>query len=335
MENLIVILLVILIICMIGIFILLLKKTDSQNIGNGENAKLFSDVISENQKAIGEMQSNRFSQMDNELKNIRHSMEKYLADIYKNFSDISSLSSGVNDLKKVLSNVKTRGILGEVQLGSILREILAPEQYDVNAVTIPGSRNMVEFAVKFPHEELGFVYLPIDSKFPLDAYAALQEAYENGDKIAVESCSKILIQRIKSFAKDIRTKYVEPPYTTDFAIMFLPTEGLYIEAVNHGLVESLQRDYKINIAGPSTMAALLNSLQMGFRTLALEKKSSEVWQVLGEVKSEFEKFYSVLESTQKHINQVGDDLDKLIGVRMRSMERKLRDIEKNDFADND
>lgn len=344
METAILILLSILIICVIVTLIFTVKNGSAvhdaqleKNINGStrESVRLFSDIVSENQKTIGSMQTDRFSEMDKELKSMRASMEKHMADMYKGFADISSLSSGVNDLRKVLSNVKTRGILGEIQLGAILEEILAPEQYAVNVATIPGSRNVVEFAVRLPHDDEGFIYLPIDSKFPLDAYSALQDAYDSGNADAADSCGKILVQRIKQFAKDIRTKYVEPPYTTDFAIMFLPTEGLYAEAVSRGLVEVLQRDYKINIAGPSTMAAMLNSLQMGFKTLALEKKSSEVWHVLGEVKSEFEKFYSVLENAQKRITQTGDELDKLIGMRMRAMERRLRDVEKTESVDFD
>lgn len=307
----------------------------SINTSTQRSVKLFSDIISQNQKTIGTMQNDRFAQMDREIKVMRQSMEKHLADMYKGFADISALSAGVNDLKRVLSNVKTRGILGEIQLGGILEEILAPEQYDTNVATVPNSSNIVEFAVKLPHDDEGFIYLPIDSKFPLDAYSKLQDAYDSGSSSDIDSCAKILIQRIKQFAKDIHTKYVEPPYTTDFAIMFLPTEGLYAETVSRGLVEILQREYKICIAGPSTMAAMLNSLQMGFKTLALEKRSSEVWKVLGEVKSEFEKFYTVLESAQKRINQANDDLDKLIGARMRSMERKLRDVEKSENAELD
>ena len=319
MQTAILILLIILIICVLITLIFTLKNSSKPSDSGLEqringSVKMFSDIISENQQVIGNMQTNRFAQMDNEIKSMRQSMEKHLADMYKGFADISALSSGVSDLKKVLSNVKTRGILGEIQLGAILDEILAPEQFDTNVATIPNSSAVVEFAVKLPHDDEGFIYLPIDSKFPLDAYNDL----------------KALVQRIKQFAKDIHTKYVEPPYTTDFAIMFLPTEGLYAEAVNLGLVEVLQREYKINIAGPSTMAAMLNSLQMGFRTLALEKRSSEVWQVLGEVKGEFEKFYSVLETAQKRITQTGDELDKLIGVRMRAMERKLRSVEKSE-----
>ncbi|MGN0108321.1 MAG: DNA recombination protein RmuC [Hominilimicola sp.] len=336
METTILILLLILIICVIITLIFTVKNTLGGSDSHiDKNVRLFSDIVSENQKTIGAMQTDRFAQMDSEIKSMRASMEKHMADMYKGFADISSLSAGVNDLRKVLSNVKTRGILGEIQLGAILEEILAPEQYAANVATVPGSRNVVEYAVRLPHDEEGFIYLPIDSKFPLDAYSALQDAYESGDSAETDRCGKVLVQRIKQFAKDIHTKYVEPPYTTDFAIMFLPTEGLYAEAVSRGLVEVLQRDYKINIAGPSTMAAMLNSLQMGFRTLALEKKSSEVWHVLGEVKSEFEKFYTVLENAQKRITQTGDELDKLIGVRMRAMEKRLRDVEKTENSDFD
>ena len=330
MQTAILILLIILIICVLITLIFTLKNSSKPSDSGLEqringSVKMFSDIISENQQVIGNMQTNRFAQMDNEIKSMRQSMEKHLADMYKGFADISALSLGVSDLKKVLSNVKTRGILGEIQLGAILDEILAPEQFDTNVATIPNSSAVVEFAVKLPHDDEGFIYLPIDSKFPLDAYNDLLNAYDIGDSEIISRSSKALVQRIKQFAKDIHTKYVEPPYTTDFAIMFLPTEGLYAEAVNLGLVEILQREYKINIAGPSTMAAMLN-----FRTLALEKRSSEVWQVLGEVKGEFEKFYSVLETAQKRITQTGDELDKLIGVRMRAMERKLRSVEKSE-----
>ncbi len=339
MNTIIIILLSALIICVIITLIFTIRacrKAGGDRAGGGESGmKMFSDVISQNQKEIGSMQNERFKQMNREIKIMRQSMERQLSDIYKNFSDISSLTSGVNDLRRVLSNVKTRGILGEIQLGAILEEILSPEQYDKNVVTVPGRSSVVEFAVKLPRGEDGFIYLPIDSKFPLDAYSALQDAYDSGDKAGAEDRAKTLVQRIKLFARDIRKKYVEPPYTTDFAIMFLPVEGLYLEAVNRGLVETLQREYKVNIAGPSTMAAILNSMQMGFRALALEKRSDEVWKVLGEVKSEFEKFYDILQNAQKRINQTGDELDKLIGARMRAMERRLRDIEKQDLSDFD
>lgn len=251
--------------------------------------------------------------------------------VYKGLGEMQTLANGVGDLKKVLSNVKTRGILGEIQLGMILEEILSPEQYETNIATVPNSKNVVEYAIKLPGDERS-VYLPIDSKFPADAYQALQEAYETGDPGLVQSNADILTQRIKSFAKDIKMKYIEPPYTTDFAIMFLPFEGLYAEAVNRGLVEVLQRDYHVNLAGPSTMAALLNSLQMGFRTIALQKRSSEVWEVLGAVRTEFDKFADILALTQQRIDQANRELDKLVGVRTRAIQRKLRNVEKLDKA---
>jgi len=249
-----------------------------------------------------------------------------LEQVYKGLGEMQNLAVGVGDLKKVLSNVKTRGILGEIQLGSILREILSPEQYEENVATKRGSKNVVEFAVKLPADDNGFVYLPIDSKFPGDTYAALRDAIEEGDKAKIELCSKALTATIKSEAKDIRDKYISPPSTTEFAIMFLPFEGLYSEVVNRGLVEVLQRDYKVNIAGPSTMAALLNSLQMGFKTLAVQKRSAEVWDVLGSVKEEFDKFNDVLVATQTRLDQANKELDKLVGVRTRQIQRKLSGI---------
>ena len=252
-----------------------------------------------------------------------------LEQVYKGLGEMQNLASGVGDLKKVLSNVKTRGILGEVQLGSILEQILAPEQYDVNVITKKNSNDRVEYAVKLPGngDEDSYVYLPIDAKFPGDAYGRLVDAYEEGDAASVEAAAKSLEQVIKSEAKDIRDKYIDPPYTTDFGIMFLPFEGLYAEVVRRGMLETLQRDYKINIAGPTTMAALLNSLQMGFRTLAIEKHTSEVWETLGAVKTEFDKFEDVLKQTQKSLNQAGKNLDTLIGTRTRSIKRKLRGVE--------
>lgn len=250
-----------------------------------------------------------------------------LEQVYKGLGEMQNLAAGVGDLKKVLSNVKTRGILGELQLSAILKEILAPEQYCENVVTVPKSKNPVEFAVKLPAEDDSFIYLPIDSKFPGDTYTALVDAYEEGDKGKIDEAAKALILRLKSEAKDIHEKYVCPPYTTDFAILFLPFEGLYAEAVNRGMVEILQRDYKINLAGPSTMAALLNSLQMGFKTLAVQKRSAQVWEVLSSVKGEFDKFASVLENTQQRLEQANSELDKLVGVRTRQIQRKLEKLQ--------
>ena len=249
-----------------------------------------------------------------------------LEQVYKGLGEMQTLASGVGDLKKVLSNVKTRGILGEVQLSAILEQILSPQQYDTNVVTRPNSRERVEFAVRLPGEGDRPVYLPIDAKFPTDTFARLDEAYDRGEAAEIAEAGKIFELKLRSFARDIHEKYVEPPYTTDFAIMFLPVESIYAEAVRRGMVETLQREYKINIAGPTTMAALLNSLQMGFQTLAIQKRSSQVWDVLGAVKTEFDKFGTVLAAAQQRLNQANSELDKLVGVRTRKIQRQLRDV---------
>lgn len=280
--------------------------------------------LEEIRKTVDEkLQESIEERMNRSFRRVSESLEE----VYKGIGEMKTLASDVGSLKKVLSNVKTRGIMGEIQLGAILSEILAPEQYDTDIATIPQSQNRVEYAIKLPGDDGGHVYLPVDSKFPADCYLALQEAQESGNREAIDAAASVLISRIKSFAKDIKTKYVEVPYTTSFAIMFLPFEGLYSEVVSRGLVEILQRDYSVNIAGPSTMAALLNSLQMGFKTLAIQKRSDEVWQVLSAVKSEFEKFEEVLTSAQKHIDLVGKDIDKLVGVRTRAIHRRLCDVQ--------
>ncbi len=237
-----------------------------------------------------------------------------------------TLAIGVGDLKKVLSNVKTRGVLGEVQLGAILEEILSQEQYKANVATKRGSSCVVEYAVKLPGSDDGSVWLPVDAKFPADAYAQLNDAYDTGETGAIEAAGTMLERRIKLFAKEIHDKYIDPPATTDFAVMFLPFEGLYAEVARRGLFETLQREYKITVAGPTTMAAFLNSLQMGFRTLAIQKRSSEVWQVLGAVKTEFEKFGGVLASAQQKLTQANNELDKLVGVRTRQIQRRLNSV---------
>ena len=253
-----------------------------------------------------------------------------LEQVYKGLGEMQTLAIGVGDLKKVLSNVKTRGMLGEIQLGALLEEILSPEQYEKNVVTRVGSADRVEYAVKLPADNGAPIMLPIDSKFPADLYSNLQDAYESGTPELIASSISLLTQRIKQEAAKIRDKYLDPPNTTDFAIMFLPFEGLYAEVVNRGLVEDLQRNYRVNIAGPSTMAALLNSLQMGFRTFAIQKRSGEVWRVLGAVKTEFQKFSTVLLSSRKRLQQVDDDLEQLIGTRTRAITRNLRAVEQMD-----
>lgn len=301
-----------------------------ENIRRSVETKL-SDIREDNNKQLEQMRTTVDEKLQKTLEDKMNKsfalVNERLEQVYKGLGEMQNLAVGVGDLKKVLSNVKTRGILGEIQLGTILEEILAPEQYETNIATKKGSRDVVEFAVKLPAKDDAFIYLPIDSKFPGDSYAALRDAYESGSKEAVDAAAKQLITTIKREAKDIRDKYIDPPNTTEFAIMFLPFEGLYSEVVNRGMVEVLQKDYKVNIAGPSTMAALLNSIQMGFKTLAVQKRSAEVWKVLGTVKKEFETFNSVLEATQKRITQANEELDKLVGVRTRKIQRSLSAVE--------
>ena len=249
-----------------------------------------------------------------------------LADVYKGLGEMQTLAGDVGDLKKVMAGVKTRGILGEIQLGAIISEILAPEQYEENIVTRPGTANRVEFAIRLPGEGDQPVYLPVDAKFPADAYHHLVDAYDAGDPDAIKAASSELEARIKSAAKDIRDKYLEPPYTTTFGIMFLPFEGLYAEVVRLGLVDVLQNQYRVSVAGPTTLCALLNSLQMGFRTLAIQKRSGEVWEVLGAVKTEFGKFEDVLAKVQTRIEQTSKELDTLVGTRTRKINSKLKSV---------
>lgn len=254
-----------------------------------------------------------------------------LEQVYKGLGEMQTLATGVGDLKKVLSNVKTRGVLGEIQLERILEQFLGAEQYSKNVITKKGSRETVEFAIKLPgkDETKDTIYLPLDAKFPLDIYNKLIDAYEEGNQGLIDRASKELEKFIKKSAKDIRDKYIDPPNTTEFGILFLPTEGLYAEVIKRQqLVEDLQRDFKINITGPTTLIALLNSLQMGFKTLAIERHSSEVWKVLGAVKTEFSKFETVLNAAQSKLNQASSEIDKLVGTRTRQINRKLESVEK-------
>ena len=330
------------------------KKSDQNTTAM---LQAFGELISRNQRDSAENMdrrladiNTRFSQMalenNRQLEEMRRTVDEKLQktlderitqsfklvndrleQVYKGLGEMQNLAVGVGDLKKVLSNVKTRGILGEVQLGAILEQILAPEQYAENVVTKSTGADRVEFAVKLPGDDERTVWLPIDAKFPADSYSRLVDAYELGDPAAIEEAAKNLERVIKSEARDIRTKYIEPPYTTDFGIMVLPFEGLYAEVVRRGLLEVLQREYKVNIAGPTTMAALLNSLQMGFKTLAIQKHSGEVWEVLGAVKTEFANFSKVLGNARNRIRMADEELEKLIGTRTRAIERKLRGVE--------
>ena len=322
--------------------------------------KEFQEAFSKNVKEFNEMQRQKFDQMNLKqeelvkttelrLEKMRETVDEklhktleerlgksfeivtqQLLKVQKGLGEMQQLASGVGDLKKVLSNVKTRGILGEIQLGNILDQILSPEQYDSNVKTKKGSDALVEFAIKLPGKDINDsgVYLPIDAKFPQEDYIRLQNAYDAGDALAIESSIKALVASIKRFAKDISTKYIDPPYTTDFGIMFLPIEGLFAEVVRQpDLITLLQREYKIVITGPTTLAAMLNSLQMGFRTLAIQKRSSEVWNVLSAVKKEFTTFGGVLEKAQKKLNEANNEIETLVTTRSRMMLSKLRNVE--------
>ena len=253
-----------------------------------------------------------------------------LENVQKGLGEMKTLAEDVGGLKKVLGNVKTRGTFGEIQLGALLEQMLSPEQYDSNVKTRKNATEFVEFAIKLPGKDDGknTVYLPIDAKFPKDVYEQYVDAYEAGDIALMESTSKQLEITLKRMAKDIHDKYIEPPYTTDFAILFLPFESIYAEVIRRtSLVESLQKDYKIIVTGPTTLGAILNSLQMGFRTLAIQKRTSEVWGVLGAVKTEFGKFGGMLEKVQKNLQSAGDQLEEVMGKRTRAIERKLRQVE--------
>ena len=253
-----------------------------------------------------------------------------LENVQKGLGEMKNLAEDVGGLKKVLGNVKTRGTFGEIQLAALLEQMLSPEQYEANVKTRKNATEFVEFAIKLPGKDNGrdVVYLPIDAKFPKDVYEQYMDAYEEGDTTRIESTSKQMEITIKRMAKDIHEKYVEPPFTTDFAIMFLPFESIYAEVIRRtSLVETLQKDYKIVVTGPTTLGAILNSLQMGFRTLAIQKRTSEVWSVLGAVKTEFGKFGGMLEKVQKNLQNAGDQLEEVMGKRTRAIERKLRQVE--------
>ena len=299
------------------------EKMTAMQTRNAEQLEQMRATVDEKlQKTLDERISQSFKAVNDRL-----------ADVYKGLGEMQTLAGDVGDLKKVMAGVKTRGILGEIQLGAIISEMLAPEQYEENIITRPGTANRVEFAIRLPGEADQPVYLPIDAKFPADAYHHLADAYEAGDPERIKAAAAELETRIKSAAKDIRDKYVEPPYTTTFGIMFLPFEGLYAEVVRMGLVDILQNQYRVSVAGPTTLAALLNSLQMGFRTLAIQKRSGEVWEVLGAVKTEFGNFEKVLTKAKERIDQTGDELDKLIGTRTRQINRKLKSVAELPAAD--
>ncbi len=254
-------------------------------------------------------------------------VNEQLDSVSKGLGEMRGMAQSVGDLRKVLSNVKTRGIVGEVQLAAILKEVLSPEQYETNVATVPDSLNRVEFAVRIPGKGDEFVYLPIDAKFPAEAYGHLEDAKDAGDDIAIRAAWKELETRLKNEAKDIHEKYVAPPATTPFAVLFLPFEGLYAEVVNRtGLVERIQREWHVSVAGPSTMAALLNALQMGFQTVAIQKRADEIQKVLAAVKAELPKYRMELEKAQRQLNTASKTIDGLVGRRTRAMERTLSGV---------
>ena len=300
----------------------------------GELSLRQQELLQNTEKKLEEMRT----MVDEKLQKTLHErigqsfelVSKQLANVQKGLGEMQTLAQDVGGLKRVLSNVKIRGTIGEVQLSMLLEQILAPDQYDTNVKTKPGSDKLVEFAVKLPGqaEDDRSVYLPIDAKFPKDVYEQLLDAYESGDLQRVGTTSRILEQTIRGMAKDIRDKYLAPPYTTDFGIMFLPFESIYGEVTRRvALLEQLQQEYHVIVTGPTTLAAILNSLQMGFRTLAIQKRSSEVWRILGGVKAEFEKFGGLLEKAQKNLQTANNQLEEVMGKRTRAIQRQLRSIE--------
>jgi len=319
----------------------LIKQLDEQNKKSLDSVK---DVRGTVEKQLTEMREDNTKKLEEMRKTVdeklQTTLEKRLGESFKQVSErleqvhqglgeMQTLASGVGDLKKVLTNVKTKGMLGEYQLGNILEQLLTPEQYEENIATRPGSAERVEFAVRMPGQDSNeTVWLPIDSEFPLKGYEDLLNAREAGDLALIDAAEKALARTIESFAKDISEKYVEVPHTTDFGIMFLPVESLYAEVLRHpGVFETLQRKYRITITGPTTMSALLNSLQMGFRTIAVTKRSSEVWRILAEVKTEFGKFSDQLEKVDDRLDKARNELDKLRNTRTNVMNRKLRDVD--------
>ena len=290
-----------------------------------------NDLRLENERQLTEMRKtvdDRLSEsLDKKLDQSFAQVSERLESVYKGLGEMHTLASGVGDLKKVLTNVKTRGIWGEMQLGNLIRQTLAPGQYEENVAVVPGSQERVEFAVCLPDRSGRIVYLPVDSKFPQEDYIRLTEASQSGDAAGTEAARKALTQRLRTEAKKISDKYIVPPHTTDFAIMFLPVEGLYAEALQTPeLIETLQRDYRVVIAGPGTFSAMLNALQMGFRTMAIEKRSGEVWRLLGEIRNDFTRFAEMLENTRRRLDQAGESIDTAV-TRSRTIQRKLSAIE--------
>ena len=299
------------------------RKTINERLGEiqQDNAKKLEDM----RKTVDEkLQSTLEERLGASFKIVSERLEQ----VHRGLGEMQSLASGVGDLKRVLTNVKTRGTWGEIQLEAMIEQVLTANQYAKNMATRPGSSERVEFAIRFPgRDEDCPVWLPIDAKFPMEDYQRLIEAQDQADLTAIEQAGKALENRIRLEAKTIADKYLEPPHTTDFAVLYLPTEGLYAEVIRRpGLADSLQRDHRVTLAGPTNLLALLNSLQMGFRTLAIEQRSSEVWQVLGQVKTEFSKFGAVIEATEKKLQEATNKFSE-VGRRKRAIDRSLKEVE--------
>ncbi len=306
-------------------------KTTQDRLSNIDNnvSKALNDIRRENGEKLGEIQKavdeKLQKTLDERIKSSFESVVTQIGNVNKAIGEIRSIANDVGSLKNVLSNVKTKGIAGEVILGSIIGEILTPDQYETNYPTKVGSRDVVEFAIKIPSGN-DYIFLPVDSKFPLEAYNRLKDAIDTGDKALIESARKDLGRQIKNEAKTISSKYIDVPNTTDFAIMFLPTESLYIEAIEMGLFEECQREFRVNLSGPTTLSAIINALRLGFNSLEIQKRSGEVFKLLGAVKTEFENFADALTKAQQKVDQAGNEIEKLVGTRTRQMQRKLKEI---------
>lgn len=315
-----------------------------QNISKMQEEKLEAIRLS-NERHLRSLQEDNAKQLDKMRETVDEKLSKtinerfeqsfkvlsnQLESVYKSLGEMQNIATDVGSLTKMLSNVKTTGVFGEIQLGAIFDQLLTKDQYETNFVTGEGNEP-VEFAIKLPGQNEGeFVYLPVDSKFPYTIYSDLQNAYESNDFEGVKQKKELLKARIKSMAKDINTKYICPPKSTNFAIMFLPIESLYSEVAKMGLIEELQKNFNVTVAGPTTMSALLNSLQMGFKTLAIQKKSGEVWKILGAVRTEFESFNKIVEKIRGQFEKTSKDFDSLVGTRSRLIARKLRSVDRLD-----
>ncbi len=310
------------------------EKLEAIRLSNERHIKMMQEDNNRQLDKMRETVDEKLSKTINErFEQTFKVLSEQLESVYKSLGEMQNIATDVGSLTKMLSNVKTTGIFGEVQLGAIFEQILTKDQYETNFVTGEG-REPVEFAVKLPGQNDGeFVYMPVDSKFPYTIYSDLQNAYEKNDLDVVKQKKELLKSTINSMAKDINTKYICPPKTTNFAVMFLPVEGLYAEIAKLGLIEQLQSKYSVTIAGPTTMSALLNSLQMGFRTLAIQKKSGQVWKVLGAVRTEFDKFSGIVERIRGQFEKTSKDFDSLVGTRTRLLASKLRSVEKLDTGE--